>query len=215
MPKNRMPLNELKGFKGIEPDSALSETLELVCSVPSLAIAEKYFAERAQYFILYRWLVEIIYENQISARKPPDHLVDAQQALCDALQALSFNISPDFFLVSRQKGKRHTHPMVQEGVLCAAAYWNYEFIQGKEQEANAWWNGIRRRSPLKLLSSLEKHVSNVDNELGDDRKTQLLSYYAGFIDASPEEAENHAKLLKQFVESVLLLPQKPKTEGIS
>lgn len=203
MPRKRIPLNELKGFKGINPDRALSEMVELLSSVPNLAIAEKYFADRAQYFILYRWLVETLYEDQVSERKPPDHLVNAQHALCNALHDLSFNIHPDFFLASRQKGKRHMHPLVQEGALCAAAYWNYEFVKGRQEGADSWWNSIIRKSPFKLPSSLAKHVSNIEQEDRDNRKALLLSYYSGFIDVSPKEAEDHAKLLKQLAELVL------------
>ncbi|EAQ05377.1 hypothetical protein [Yoonia vestfoldensis] len=206
MPKKVSPLNKRKGFVGIDPDQSLNEILELISDRPCPAVCSKFYPDRGHFYMLHRWLACLLLEEGLHERKATPELELAQEHLCHALLCLANNKQADYLSPDRKSGPRHHDDNVREATLCAAARFNYAQLIGLHKGVERWWATIVRKSdPLyKLPTNLGKLIGNVEqgNSIAD--KSTLLSFYACFIDATPNEAEQHSLLLKEHVERILL-----------
>lgn len=206
MPKKAVPLHLRKGFTGIDPNHSLNELVELSSDQPSLVVAEKFYPNRGHFYILYRWLECLLFEEALVKKKGNTELKLAKQNLCYALLRLANNKPADYLSPDRTTGSRHHDDRVRTATLCAAARFNYAQLTGSQKEIENWWTKIIRKSDpaYKLPRNLAKLITNVEQSDSIADKSTLLSYYAVFIDATPSEAEQHSLLLEEHVELVLL-----------
>jgi hypothetical protein len=215
MPKTVLPLHKREGLKDINPDTSLYDLIELNSSIPSFKLAKQYYSDRAQYLILHRWMEEQLYEEMISNRGTPKELLEALQALSSALMQLAQNQTPEFFKFNRQTGDRNKGFIIRQATLAAAALYNGETVLGNELSVTDWWAKIVRNSDAKLPANLNKVINNIagldtanveqnTKQKNIKEKRTLMAYYAGFTDATPEEAKEHSDLLKKFTEDILL-----------
>lgn len=204
MPKKILPLHQLKGLKGLDPDHSLNELISLHRAIPSFQLASKYYSGRGKYLVLHRWLEEQLFETMISAPSSSDELVEAIQALSNALVQLAQNQEPSFFKIQRQTGERNEGTAIRQAILCAAARFNGEALLGRKEEAQRWWASIIRTSKFNPPAQLKRVADNVAQGNNPKEKLALLAFYAGYVDATPEEAKEHSTQLKGIIEEILL-----------
>lgn len=215
MPKPVLPLHKRKGLKDVNPDTSLDDLVELNSSIPSFKLATQYYSDRAQYLILHRWMVEKLHAEMLSDRGTPKELLDALEALSSALMQLAQNQTPEFFQFNRQTGDRNKGFIIRQATLAAAALYNSETVLGNGLSVKDWWAKIVRNSDAKLPNNLNKVINNIagldtanveqnTKQKNIKEKRTLMAYYAGFMDATPEEAKEHSDLLKKFTEDILL-----------
>lgn len=207
MPKKVSPLNKRKGFVGIDPDQSLNEILELISDRPCPVITNKFFPNRGQFYLLHRWLSCLLLEEEgLTQTDASSELRTAKEQLCQAMWHLANNQQAEFLSLNRQTGSRHNDATIREATLCAAALFNYAQLHGFQAEINRWWTTVIGKSgvAVKLPRSLGGLIGNVEQGNSISDKSSLLSFYACFIDATPNEAEQHSLLLKEHVERILL-----------
>lgn len=204
MSKKIMPLHQLKGLKGLNPDHSLNELISLHRAIPSFQIASKYYPGREKYLVLHRWLEEQLFATTISAPSSSVELIEAIQALSNALMQLAQNQEPLFFKIQRQTGERNEGTVIRQAILCAAARFNGEALLGRQEEAQRWWASILRKSKMKRPTQLKRVADNVAQGNNPKEKLALIAFYAGYVDATSEEAKEHSTQLKGLIEGILL-----------
>ena len=160
-------------------------------------------------------MVEKLHAEMLSDRGTPKELLDALEALSSALMQLAQNQTPEFFQFNRQTGDRNKGFIIRQATLAAAALYNSETVLGNGLSVKDWWAKIVRNSDAKLPNNLNKVINNIagldtanveqnTKQKNIKEKRTLMAYYAGFMDATPEEAKEHSDLLKKFTEDILL-----------
>ena len=222
MPREVLPLHLREGLKNIDPDTSLNELIALYNATPTVELASQYHPKRGQFLILHRWLDEQLFADTISNSSWPDELRDALHELNSALWQLAQNQVPEFFKINRQTGERYEGIFFRQAILSAAARFNGETVMGNGVSVTNWWKRLVRKleedqesrsdlpkKELVIPKKLDRLIDNIADS--DESKKQrhikdkrtLMAFYAGFIDATPQEAAEHSALLKKFTEETL------------
>lgn len=196
MGRPKLTPDKRQGLAGLDPDDSLNMLLELVSDQPRLEIAERFFGDRAKFFILHRWLETSLYGETLEATCAPTLLQTLRAELSAAMLELANNRTSEFLKIDKRTGRRGTTYHERLATISVCACLHAARTETDKRLVASEWKSLTRRSRLND-QDLKRLLDNVLQTRGDTAdKRMLFGIYASLMDLSDTE-------LKQQIATIL------------
>jgi hypothetical protein len=177
--------------------------LELISDQPRLEIAERFFGDRAKFFILHRWLETSLYEESLEATCAPSLLQRLRAELSAAMLDLANNRTSDFLRLDRRTGPRGMRHAQRLATLSACACLAAANTEPEKQLVISAWRKLTQRSLVKgqNLKRLLDNLLDADGETADKRI--FLGIHASLMDLSGRELTEQITSVMSHVEQMV------------
>ena len=203
MARPRSEPDKRRGLAEFDADQSLNMLLELPSEEPSLEVAKLFFGERAQFFILHRWLETSLHAERLSAAGEPTPLQTFRAELSSALLELANNQKSDFLSIKRGKGPRGMTHHERMATHAACACLHAARTEAHRDWVNSKWTALARSSLVKG-QDLRRLLDNLLQAEGDTpEKRFFLGIYASFRDLSDVEVKEQIRLIMSNVKQVV------------
>lgn len=203
MGRRKLTPDKRQGLAGLDPDDSLNMLLELVSDQPRLEIAERFFGDRAKFFILHRWLETSLYEESLEATCEPALLQTLRAELSAAMLELANNRTSEFLRIDKRTGRRGTTHNERLATISVCACLHAARTESEKRWVDSSWNKLTRRSLVKG-QDLKRLLDNLLQADGDtpDKRT-FLAIFASFSDLSDQEVKAQITSIMSSVEQLV------------
>ena len=203
MGRPRLTPDKRQGLAGLDPDESLNMLLELVSDQPALEVAERFFGERAKFFILHRWLETSLYVERLNATDEPTPLHTFRAELSTAMLDLANNRTSEFLKLDRRTGPRGMRHAQRLAALSACACLAAAKTEPEKQLVISAWRKLKQRSLVKgqNLKRLLDNLLHADGETAD--KLMFLAIHASLADLRDRELNEQITSIMSHVEQLV------------
>jgi hypothetical protein len=196
MGRPKLTPDKRQGLAGLDPDDSLNMLLELVSDQPRLEIAERFFGERAKFFVLHRWLETSLFEENLNSSGEPALLQTLRAELSASMLELANNRTSEFLKIDKRTGRRGTTHNERLATISVCACLHAARTETEKRRVASEWASLTRRSCLDY-QDLKRLMDNILQTRGDTADKRLLfGIYASLMDLSDTE-------LKQQISAIL------------
>lgn len=187
MGRRKLTPDKRQGLAGLDPDDSLNMLLELVSDQPRLEIAERFFGDRAKFFILHRWLETCLFEERLGITDEPTRLQTLRAELSAALLELANNRTSDFLKLDRRIGSRGSTNNERLATLAACACMHAARTETEKSRVASEWRKLTQRSRLED-QNLKRLLDNVLQTRGETAdKRMFFGIYVSLMDLPDNE----------------------------